>query len=124
MTLGEKLAELRQDKGLTQQNVADILHCASTTIAGYEQNARDPSTEMLVKYAQYFNVTTDYLLGLAEPTVTCLFLNDEFVEGTSFLTVMNDLSKLKPEYRNALSTVLKCMVAEQEKPCKKGDCKK
>ena len=124
MTLGEKLAEIRQDKGLTQQDVADVLHCASTTVAGYEQNARDPSTEMLMKYAQHFNVTTDYLLGLAESSVTVAFLNDEFAQGTSFLSVMNDLSKLKPEYRNALFTVLKCMVAEQEKSCKKGDYKK
>ncbi|MCI8632790.1 MAG: helix-turn-helix transcriptional regulator [Lachnospiraceae bacterium] len=61
-TLGGRLAKLRHDRKLTQQQVADELHIARTTYASYEQDMRNPDCSMLKALAAFFNVTIDYLV--------------------------------------------------------------
>lgn len=58
-----KLKELRLIKGISQQEIADYLHCTSVTYSRYENGSRSPSLDLLVKLADYFDVTLDYLLG-------------------------------------------------------------
>ncbi|WP_052078763.1 helix-turn-helix domain-containing protein [Spirochaeta lutea] len=59
----ENLRNLRKKKGLTQRELGDVLGIGQTTVANYEQGARFPDSEMLVKIADYFSVSLDYLLG-------------------------------------------------------------
>lgn len=59
----ERLKFLRENSGLTQQGVADILNVSRATIAGYETKGKQPDYEKLTKLAEYFNVSVDYLLG-------------------------------------------------------------
>lgn len=59
----EKLADLRKKRGLSQYKLADELGFSRGQIANYEQGKREPDFETLKKLAEYFNVTTDYLLG-------------------------------------------------------------
>lgn len=63
MNLGEKLKTLRRDKGITQIELAKILNVDKGVVANYETNRRFPNIHILVKIADYFEVTTDYLLG-------------------------------------------------------------
>lgn len=58
-----KLKELRIIKGLSQQEVADYLHCSSVSYSRYETGNRSPSLDLLIKMADCFDVTLDYLLG-------------------------------------------------------------
>lgn len=64
MTFGERLIELRKEKGFTQKHVANIISVAQPTYALYEADKREPTFETLIKIAHFFEVTTDYLLGL------------------------------------------------------------
>lgn len=59
----EILKELRNEKGFTQKSVAEALGISKTCYAGYEQGYREPDFKMLVKIAEFFGVTTDFLLG-------------------------------------------------------------
>ena len=59
---GRKLKNLREKKGLLQKELGDKLNISASTIGMYEQNRRDPDFETLKKIANFFNVTTDYLL--------------------------------------------------------------
>jgi transcriptional regulator with XRE-family HTH domain len=63
MSFGDKLRELREKKGVTQQDLADFLGVGRPTIAGYETKNKQPDYDKLVKIADYFNVPIDYLLG-------------------------------------------------------------
>lgn len=58
--------ELRLSKNLTQTQLAERMWVKKSIISAYETDARPPSLDMLIKYANEFNVTTDYLLGLQE----------------------------------------------------------
>lgn len=65
---GEKILEQRKRKGITQQELADALNISRSTLAGYEAENKKPSYKVLVRMAEYFGVTTDYLLGVTDST--------------------------------------------------------
>ena len=61
-----RLKELRIEKGLTQQQLADFLGVDRTTVMKWELGERETNFTMLVKIAAFFQVTTDYLLGVSD----------------------------------------------------------
>lgn len=64
---GETLKRLRIERGLSQEELANIIGVAKSTISMYELGSRIPKADAtLKKLAQYFNVTIDYILGLSE----------------------------------------------------------
>ena len=65
-TFGSKLKFLREEKGLMQTQLAKLLYIDKSTISKYENNNIQPSAHMVIIMAKFFNVLTDYLLGLEE----------------------------------------------------------
>lgn len=59
----ERLRELRKEKNVTQSKMADFLGIKLRSYQNYEGGSRRPDYEGLVSLADYFGVTTDYLLG-------------------------------------------------------------
>ena len=64
--IAEKLVELRTAKGVTQDDVAQVLSVSNKTISKWENGASLPDLPMVVELAKYYGVTTDTLLGLSE----------------------------------------------------------
>ena len=62
----ERLRELRQETGKSQEAVAKAVGVSQSTIAGYEIGDRLPSYEILVKLCEYYSTSADYLLGLKD----------------------------------------------------------
>lgn len=65
----------RENKGLTQQECADIFGVKIRAWQTYEQGVSEPKYELLCKIADLFNVSTDYLLGREEQTDPLALLN-------------------------------------------------
>ncbi|MHA6167908.1 helix-turn-helix domain-containing protein [Bacillus mojavensis] len=61
--LSDRLVELRKSKKLTQQGLAEKLKITRSSLSQYEIGNRQPDYETLKKIADFFEVTTDYLLG-------------------------------------------------------------
>ena len=61
MTLGERIKRLRQERGWSQTRLAQKLTVHQKQISGYERGVHVPSTELLIKMAETFNVSLDYL---------------------------------------------------------------
>jgi Predicted transcriptional regulators len=61
--LGELLTKLRNSRGLTQDKVAADLEIKRARYNSWENNIAKPDNSMLIKLANYFKVTTDYILG-------------------------------------------------------------
>ena len=61
--LGERLKALREGMKLSQQKVADMIGCPQTSIYRYENGTYTPSAEALLWYADYFDVSLDYIFG-------------------------------------------------------------
>ena len=62
----KRIRDLREDHDKTQQEIADILGTSQTMYARYERGANELPIRHLIKIAQYYNVSTDYLLGLTK----------------------------------------------------------
>lgn len=61
--LGDNLKQLRLKKEMTQQQLAELLKINRVTYTQYELNKREPDNATLLEFANFFGVTTDYLLG-------------------------------------------------------------
>ena len=58
-----RLKELRMNRGLSQRELAIIFKVSTGTVGNWEVGTREPDFNTLVNLAEYFNVSTDYLLG-------------------------------------------------------------
>ena len=59
----ERIRNLREDKDLTQEDLAKILNCTQACYSHYESGKRDIAVAVLVKLADFYGVSVDYLLG-------------------------------------------------------------
>ena len=64
--LGQRLKELREEKGLTQKQLAEQLGINSVTYLHYEKSQREPPLSLLAEIARFYSVSVDYLLGLSD----------------------------------------------------------
>lgn len=60
---GDNLSLLRKEKNMEQMLLAKVLGVSQQTISRWENNVVEPDIKSLIKIADYFDVTTDYLLG-------------------------------------------------------------
>jgi transcriptional regulator with XRE-family HTH domain len=65
MEIGNRLKERREDKGLTQQQLGELVNVSDATINRYERNLREPGIETIKLLAKVLDCTSDYLLGLS-----------------------------------------------------------
>ena len=70
MKFNERLKQLRQQEGLTQKELAKSIEVGRTTISEYESGKIVPKHEGLLKLANYFNVSVDYLTGVSDNPAT------------------------------------------------------
>ena len=59
-----RIRDLREDKDMTQTQMAEILHCSQRIYSNYERGEVDIPTQILIRLALFHNTSTDYLLGL------------------------------------------------------------
>lgn len=78
--IGNILKQLRTDKGLTIAKAAEIFDVASRTYSSYELEEREPNLSLLQKFADYYNVSTDYLLGRTDVKAVNTLTEDEPTE--------------------------------------------
>ena len=62
-SFGSRLRKLREENEITQTGLAKIFNISPPSISQYEKDIRTPDYELLIKFADYFDVSTDYLLG-------------------------------------------------------------
>lgn len=101
---GERLRELREIRGLTQVQLAEILHTSKQSIWNYEAKHREPSIQTLLEIANYFNVTVDYLVGNSEyktPYEKELYSYGIFTKDT-----LNNISKRNVSHISILNALL------------------
>ena len=92
----ERLKELRTSKNLTQTELAKVFGCNQTAIGKYERGELEPNFSLLIKLADFFKVSVDYLIGR----------EDDFGNITvSQLTDRNNLSEKEKECLRLFSTL-------------------
>ena len=91
--LNENIRALRKAAGYSQVEFADLLGVTKQCVSNWENDNVVPSVEMLLKIADFFGVSTDYLLGRSERrTVEVSNLTEEQI--SHIASIINDLGKL------------------------------
>ena len=62
----KRLKELREDHDFTQQHIADMLHCSQRAYSNYESGNRNLPIDVLIKIAEIYQTSTDYILGVTD----------------------------------------------------------
>ena len=62
----KRIRDLREDKDLTQKEMAKALNCSQQVYSNYELGQRDIPTDVLIKLSNFYKVSVDYILGLTE----------------------------------------------------------
>ncbi|QLL70258.1 helix-turn-helix domain-containing protein [Lactobacillus sp. 3B(2020)] len=66
MNIGSKIKDLRKASRMSQTDLGKLVHVSQQTITAWENNKAEPASSAIIKLAEVFNVTTDYLLGRPE----------------------------------------------------------
>ena len=66
MNINLRLKELRLENNFTQQYIANVLNIKQNTYSQYESGLRQLPLEILVELSKFYNVSTDYILGLGD----------------------------------------------------------
>lgn len=61
-----RIRDLREDKDMTQKQIAEILSCSQRVYSNYERGELDIPTEILIKLSLFHGVSVDYILGLTD----------------------------------------------------------
>ena len=61
-----RIRDLREDKDITQREMAQVLHCSQQVYSNYDLGQRDIPTDILIKLSAFYGVSTDYLLDLTD----------------------------------------------------------
>ena len=118
--IGNTLAELRKNNGFTQKEFAKIFNISESTLAHYEQGLTPPSAAMLIKFADYFHVPVDYLLGRCQNKVEYRKLNEKLASNMSLGSMVNVVSGFSQKDRKLLyDVILLILNAESNRKGKK-----
>lgn len=96
-----RLRQLRERKGLTMKDTARALELPYTTYVNYEKGAREPGSDMLVKLADFFDTSIDYLLCKSEGE------SPAAVQDESFILLNRAAERMTPEQRQRLIDIAK-----------------
>ncbi|UNP78267.1 helix-turn-helix domain-containing protein [Bacillus nitratireducens] len=117
-TFGNILRELRKEKKITQKDLALTLKLSESTIGMYERNERQPDYDTLNRIANYFRVTTDFLLGR---TTSCQkHAPKDIVEDPELGLWFKDIKDASPEKREELKRFWE-FIMQKEKNRQNGD---
>lgn len=94
MEFGEFLAELRKEKGYLQKEVAAYLNVTVATISNYEKGVHTPDLNTLTKLADFYDVSTDYLLQRTKYKASINTLNKPLSADYTLSDLMNTTLEL------------------------------
>ena len=95
------LKMLRNKKGISQQKLADTIGVTQQTINRYENNDTEPDIDTLIKFAEYFETSVDFLIGYTEPVSSSELNKDES-------NLINSYRQLSKRQKSSIRMILRC----------------
>lgn len=115
MDLGKMLIELRRERGIFQKELAEYLGVSIGTVSNYEHGVHNPDPETLKKLADFFEVSTDYLLERTRYRYSPDSLNKPVTMEYTAGDIMNISLELNARNRESLADYLKLLMLRNEK---------
>ncbi len=110
MKIGDNLKKLRESKGLTQQEMADLMHTHRTGYSKMENNQQDIPVDKLVFVAKHFGITVDDIIFFNEKNNVP---NEVSMEDTAVLEQLKLINELDAEEKNILLKLIETFVSKK-----------
>lgn len=105
-----RLKELRQEKGLTQAEVAKSVKTSQRNIGRWENGENEPTASFIAKLAEFFQVSTDYLLGLEDDFGVKVETDGALLYSAEEKKLIEDYRKLNSDKRELIKSNIKAML--------------
>lgn len=115
MELGKLLIELRKEKGIYQKELAVYLNVSIGTISNYENGVHNPDPETLVMLAEFFGVSTDYLLGRTKFRYNLDNLNERITADYTIGDIVNTTLEMDERNRSSLMDYIELLMLRMKK---------
>ena len=103
MTIGNRVLSLLNEKGLKQKDLADYLGTKPSTVNGWKESNRNPSSDLIVRICEFLNVSYEFILTGTEKTVYSYPSDD-----AEWLTLIHQLPpEAQHEFRGELKGYIK-----------------
>ena len=102
MEFGKLLSQLRKEKGILQKEVANHLNMTVATVSNYEKGVHLPDLNTLIMLADFFDVSTDYLLQRTEYRASINSLNHQLSADFTVSDLLNTVVELDDHNTQAL----------------------
>ena len=99
------LKTLRAQKNLSQQKLADILHISQQSVYKYENGISSPDLDTVIKMADFFNCSVDYIIGYSDVPHKVEFLTETMLNEDELRLIMA-YRKLTTSKKHAIRTVI------------------
>lgn len=107
--LPERLRQVRTDQNGLQKQLAHHLHVSVGTVSNYENGVHHPDPSMLCKIAQFYGVSSDYLLGLTDCTYSVDSMNWIISNGYTVGQFIMLLDRLPDKDKDWLVYMFRCL---------------
>ena len=109
-----RIAELRKEKRMNQISLAMKLNVSQKMISAYENGKNEPSIDLLMRMADLFNVSTDYLIGYSDSRSPGHQISDTFYTDLSKNELMRIYDKLSDKNKSLVQGYILGLFASQE----------
>lgn len=127
MSIGERIKKIRQEKGYTQQELAEMIGVAKNTITGYEKGNREPDATKIIALSKALNVPGDWIIGNKDSSYSYLSVDaliiaseydalDEYGKSLVRLVIDHEAKRVKLENGHESPSVREALGEPSESP--------
>lgn len=109
MKIGDNLKQLRENKGLTQQQMADLIHTHRSGYSKIENNQQDISIEAIIQLSKVFNMSIDAIVYFDNSKIP----NEVSLEDKATLEQLKLINELEPEEKSILLKLIETFVSKK-----------
>ncbi|MEG2483808.1 MAG: helix-turn-helix transcriptional regulator [Lachnospiraceae bacterium] len=103
------LLSLREEKEIGQKDLADLLKLTKGSISNYEKGKFEPDISSIKALADFFDVSTDYLLGVSSSSLAYKHLGEKYISDATYGDVFKQLSKIPQKHRETVLLVISAL---------------
>lgn len=112
-TFAQRLTLLRESKNLRKKDLASVLNVSPACVSQYEKSLSMPGHDILIRIAQYFHVSVDFLIG-NDYQEKSFDLRNTFYNNISYYDLLNSCSQLSDQYRKILLAMIEAAASEPD----------
>ena len=105
--IGDILYDLREQRGYTQREIADMLHVTVSSVSHYEKGISVPPTDIILRLADFYDVSADYLLNNCTSKINyCKILDKQMTNSMTIGKAVDAILAMNKKERSIIASII------------------